>query len=67
MYRYRFCFSKDKDMKYISHLDLQRTFTRALRRGAIPVALSKGFNPQPRPVLQPPWLIVEKMNISICI
>lgn len=57
MYRYRFCFSKDKDMKYISHLDLQRTFTRALRRGAIPVALSKGFNPQPRLVFAAPLAV----------
>lgn len=35
-------------MKYISHLDLQRTFSRALQRGEVPVAYSRGFNPQPR-------------------
>lgn len=57
MYRYRLCFSKDKDMKYISHLDLQRAFTRALRRGAIPVAFSQGFNPQPRLIFAAPLAV----------
>ena len=35
-------------MKFISHLDLLRTFIRALRRAGIPVAYSQGFNPVPR-------------------
>ena len=48
MYRYRLCFSKEGLLKYISHLDLQRTFGRALRRAEIPVAYSQGFSPQPR-------------------
>jgi len=57
IYRYRLCFSKEKEMKYISHLDLQRVFTRALRRGAIPVAFSQGFNPQPRLVFAAPLAV----------
>jgi radical SAM-linked protein len=48
MYPYRLCFCKTGALKYISHLDLQRTFSRALRRTDIPVAYSRGFNPQPR-------------------
>lgn len=48
MYLYRLCFCKKGALKYISHLDLQRTFSRALRRTDIPVAYSCGFNPQPR-------------------
>ncbi|MGI6308031.1 MAG: TIGR03936 family radical SAM-associated protein [Dethiobacteria bacterium] len=48
MYQYRLCFSKEGSLKYISHLDLQRTFSRVLRRAAVPVAYSRGFNPQPR-------------------
>ena len=35
-------------MKYISHLDLMRTFTRALRRAELPLKISQGFNPHPK-------------------
>jgi len=38
-------FSKKGAAKYISHLDLQRAFSRALRRSGLPVSLSAGFNP----------------------
>lgn len=31
--------------KYISHLDLLRTFTRAIMRSGLPVRYSQGFNP----------------------
>lgn len=63
MYRYRFCFSKKKEMKYISHLDLQRTFNRALRRASVPVAYSQGFNPQPRLVFAAPLAVgIEGRN-----
>lgn len=31
--------------KYISHLDLLRTFTRAIHRAELPVRYSQGFNP----------------------
>lgn len=31
--------------KYISHLDLQRAFSRALRRSGLPVKITEGFNP----------------------
>jgi radical SAM-linked protein len=31
--------------KYISHLDLLRTFTRAIHRADLPVRYSQGFNP----------------------
>lgn len=48
MYHYRLCFYKKGDLRFISHLDLLRMFIRALRRASIPVAYSKGFNPQPR-------------------
>jgi radical SAM-linked protein len=63
MYRYRFCFSKEKEMKYISHLDLQRTFMRALRRASVPVAYTQGFNPQPRLVFAAPLAVgIEGKN-----
>ncbi len=63
MYCYRLCFSKEKGMRYISHLDLQRTFTRALRRGGIAVILSRGFSPQPRLVFAVPLAVgIEGKN-----
>lgn len=40
-------FYKKNDMVFISHLDLIRTFERAIRRANIPVAYTQGFNPHP--------------------
>jgi radical SAM-linked protein len=47
-YRLRLLFSKNPQIKYISHLDLSLTWERALRRAQIPLAYSQGFNPRPR-------------------
>lgn len=41
----RLKFSKMGMGKYISHLDLLRTFTRAIQRSGLPVRYSQGFNP----------------------
>ncbi|MBR2861068.1 MAG: TIGR03936 family radical SAM-associated protein [Clostridia bacterium] len=38
-------FEKGNEVKYISHLDMQRLFQRALRRAKLPCAYSQGFNP----------------------
>ena len=38
-------FAKTGPARYISHLDLQRAFSRAIRRSGLPVKLSEGFNP----------------------
>lgn len=38
-------FEKNEEVKYISHLDMQRLFQRALRRAKLPCEYSKGFNP----------------------
>ncbi len=54
MTRYRVCFAKGGDLRFISHLDLQRTVVRALNRAALPVVYSQGFNPQPRLVFAAP-------------
>jgi len=35
-------------MKYISHLDLMRALTRAMRRAGLPLKLSEGFSPHPK-------------------
>lgn len=48
MYRYRVVFIKEGEFICLSHLDLQRTFIRVLRRSGLPLAYSQGYNPQPR-------------------
>ncbi len=47
-YRLRIVFAKKKQVKYISHLDLNLAWERALRRAQIPLAYSQGFNPRPK-------------------
>ncbi len=54
MERFRVCFAKSGILKYISHLDLQRTFVRAFRRAKLPLVYSQGFNPQPRVIFAAP-------------
>lgn len=44
----RIKFTKGEPVKYISHLDLQRAFQRALRRAEIDISYSQGFNPHPK-------------------
>lgn len=43
----RIWFDKTGEIKYISHLDLMRSFTRAIRRAKIPLWFTEGFNPRP--------------------
>ena len=44
----RIKFEKTGTAKYISHLDLNRLFSRAIIRAGIKVAHSEGFNPHPK-------------------
>ena len=46
--RLRLTFGKGEAIKYISHLDLARTWERIFRRARLPLAYSQGFNPRPR-------------------
>ena len=46
-YTVRLVFSKTGRAKYISHLDLYRAMTRVLRRAAIPLWYTEGFNKHP--------------------
>lgn len=48
MHKVTFVFSKKGSMKYISHLDLMRLFSRALRRAGLPLKITEGFNPHPK-------------------
>ena len=47
MFGYRLRFTKEQNLKYLSHLELMRTMERALRRGKLPLAYSEGFHPHP--------------------
>ncbi len=40
-------FGKQSRLRFISHLDLQRFFQRAVNRTGLPIAWSQGFNPHP--------------------
>ncbi|MBQ1817210.1 MAG: DUF2344 domain-containing protein [Clostridia bacterium] len=40
-------FTKGPEVRFVSHLDLQRLFQRAFRRAKLPLAYSQGFNPHP--------------------
>ncbi len=45
MTKMRLTFEKGEATRYVGHLDVLRTFIRALRRAQIPVKYSEGFNP----------------------
>ncbi|HIS03978.1 MAG TPA: DUF2344 domain-containing protein [Candidatus Pullichristensenella avicola] len=40
-------FGKNRRLRFVSHLDMQRFFQRALNRTGLPIAFSQGFNPHP--------------------
>ena len=48
MYLVNFKFAKKGLMRFISHLDLMRLFTRALRRAEFPLKMTEGFSPHPK-------------------
>ena len=48
MAKFRIQFTKYGDMKYVSHLDLIRLFTRIFHRAELPIRYSEGFNPHPK-------------------
>ena len=50
----RIVFSKTGRAKYVSHLDLVRAMTRAVRRADIPLWYTEGFNPRPKLVFASP-------------
>lgn len=43
--RYIIKYTKESNIKFISHLDMQKTIQRGIRRSGLPVQYSKGFNP----------------------
>src|SRR6185436_12082200 len=47
----RIRFRKSGELRFVSHLDLMRSFERLLRRAALPFHMTGGFHPTPRLVL----------------
>jgi radical SAM-linked protein len=48
MHKVVFEFSKKGTMRFISHLDLMRLFTRAFRRAGFALKITEGFSPHPK-------------------
>ena len=46
--RLRLRFAKRGDLRLVSHHDLMRCLERTIRRAALPMAQSQGFNPRPK-------------------
>lgn len=46
--RLRVTFRRGEALKYITHLDMMRTWERMLRRAGLPLAYSEGFTPHPQ-------------------
>ena len=56
-------FTKTGNLRYISHLDLQRAFTRLMLRTELPIKFSEGFNPHPKLMFAQPLSLFQE---SIC-
>lgn len=48
LYRVRVSYARGEALRYVSHLDMQLVWERALRRAEMPMAFSQGFSPRPR-------------------
>ena len=57
--------TKTSNLRFISHLDVQRFFERALRRAQISFAFTEGFNPRPKFQWLMPLPIYYKSNHEI--
>jgi len=52
--RFRIEFGKGASMRFLSHLDLMRTWERALRRSGLPLAFTQGHHPHLKMSFGPP-------------
>jgi radical SAM-linked protein len=46
--KYLITFEKGESVRWLGHLDILRTFERAIRRAELPIAFTAGFNPRER-------------------
>ncbi|MDH7577203.1 MAG: TIGR03936 family radical SAM-associated protein [Bacillota bacterium] len=54
MLRYRLEYAKKDFARFLSHLELLRTFNRVFRRSALPLSFTRGFSPRPKISFGPP-------------
>ncbi len=59
----RFRYTKTGALAYISHLDVLRTFLKALNRAGLPLAYSEGFSPHPKLTFAAPLAVGQE---SVC-
>lgn len=57
--------TKESNLKFISHLDVQRLFERAMRRAGIPISYTEGFNPRPKMQWLMPLPIYYESNYEL--
>ncbi len=46
--KYRMEFAKRDSVAFVSHLELMKVFSQAIRRAGLPIACTEGFNPRPK-------------------
>lgn len=61
----RVFFKKEGNIRYISHLDLQRAMTRALIRSGLDIVYTEGFNPHPKISFAVPLSIYQESEYEI--
>ncbi|MDI9497742.1 MAG: TIGR03960 family B12-binding radical SAM protein [Bacillota bacterium] len=64
-YWYRLTYARRGDAIWLSHLDLLRSFERALRRAGLPLAHSQGFNPRPQLVFALPAAVSVELAADV--
>lgn len=52
--RVRVTFAKEGPLRWVAHLDLMRTWERAIRRAVLPLSYSQGFSPHAKIALAAP-------------
>jgi len=57
--------TKESNLKFISHLDVQRLFERAMRRAGVPISYTEGFNPRPKMQWLMPLPIYYESNYEL--
>lgn len=66
MQKVRIYFSKTGRAKYISHLDLMRTFMRAVKRSGVKIKYTEGFNPHPHMAFGNPLSLGYESIAELC-
>lgn len=65
-YPVRIKFEKRGRLQYISHLDLNRTLSRAMIRAGVPIWYTEGFNPHPKLVFATPLSLGAESLCEFC-